>query len=106
MEGCGISMTDTNDLLWTLDVARQNLPLETHPSHYENLREIERIIRQKTGQREKRVPSTLISYCQSCGRDLVHGERVHYVPCDNNIVCLACSDTFTAKKEERIYLAR
>lgn len=57
------------------------------------------------GQDYALVKITSISYCQSCGKDFENEEILHYVPIDNNLVCLKCSSTFTADKELRIYLA-
>lgn len=44
------------------------------------------------------VEETNINYCQSCGKDFVSGDLVHYAIIDNNIVCPKCSEVHIQKE--------
>ena len=48
------------------------------------------------------LKETSINYCQVCGKDFKHGEKVYYAPLDNNILCSKCASVHK-NKESRIF---
>jgi hypothetical protein len=57
----------TQDLIYTLEVCKKSLPAETHPTHFERLREIERLI--KKGGNDKQW-ELLMSWMQAAVDEL------------------------------------
>lgn len=46
---------------------------------------------------------TVISYCQVCSKDFKAGQRVFFVPIDNNIACEKCAYEANTEIQVRLY---
>jgi hypothetical protein len=49
------------------------------------------------------MKETYVSYCQVCHKDFTEGQKVYFVPIDNNIVCKECADKANTEIQPRVH---